>query len=260
METPPKTLKSRLVLHSVNGTEPGKGNVEYYDSLPAARDKDQFLKQAGEMLPGEAGESLPVLRAFEEFLESQRREARKRMLGMTVFFAVVMLIAIAGAGAAGFFLLSHFEADMQDMQNDVARMKEESLILREQTQHAIQRFGNDTGGLRDTLSRNKEAVSRIKSEMGVKSATYDRKLSRISDVVEMIKVENEKLRKALSDIQSSRSEAAVSPEAGPPESGAVDRETNGEIAGDRRAYAVLKLSIEPAGSAVPSVLRLAIPE
>ena len=43
-------------------------------------------------------ESLPVLQAFQDFLETERKHARRQVMAVTTFFLILFLI-VAGAGA-----------------------------------------------------------------------------------------------------------------------------------------------------------------
>jgi len=77
-DLPPKTLKTQLVRldHNLKQIE-----RSHYAGIQRA--------------PG----SLPVLEAFQEFLDNERRVARRRLVGLTLFFLLILLMA-GGGGVA----------------------------------------------------------------------------------------------------------------------------------------------------------------
>jgi hypothetical protein len=77
-DLPPKTLKTQLV---------------HLDHNLKQIERSQF---AGiQRAPG----SLPVLEAFQEFLDKERQKAKKRLMAVTALFAVMIILAVA-AGVA----------------------------------------------------------------------------------------------------------------------------------------------------------------
>lgn len=84
------------------------------------------------------GNRLPVLQAFQEFLEIERRRARRRLIGVALtFLGVLVAILIAGG-----FLFATFarrmNTDISDLQKSLAVARNESGALRGDTQ-VIQR-------------------------------------------------------------------------------------------------------------------------
>lgn len=103
METlPPKTLKTELVHldHNLKQIE---------------RSHHAGIQRA----PG----SLPVLEAFQEFLDNERKKARQRMMILTGAFVAILLIAGAGAGAAVYFQMKRMAVDYDAVSNRAADLE-----------------------------------------------------------------------------------------------------------------------------------------
>ncbi|MCZ7592164.1 MAG: hypothetical protein M5U15_08395 [Kiritimatiellae bacterium] len=84
------------------------------------------------------GNRLPVLQAFQEFLELERRRARRRLIGVALTFLGV-LVAILIIGGALFATFAHrMNTDISNLQNALAVARNESGALRGDTQ-VIQR-------------------------------------------------------------------------------------------------------------------------
>ncbi len=84
------------------------------------------------------GNRLPVLQAFQEFLEIERRQTRRRMRAMALTFLGV-LVAIILIGVGLFFAFAgRMNADMRRLETALAVARDESGALRGDTQ-AIQR-------------------------------------------------------------------------------------------------------------------------
>ncbi len=64
-------------------------------------------------------ESFPVLKAFQDYLEAERAQARKRVMQLSIFFAVIMGVVVTGFLSAGIFMLRNMTA-VQDKLLDVA--------------------------------------------------------------------------------------------------------------------------------------------
>lgn len=52
-------------------------------------------------------DSFPVLKAFQDYLEAERKSARRRMVMLSVFFVALMSVTIAGLIMVGFFVFKN---------------------------------------------------------------------------------------------------------------------------------------------------------
>ncbi|MDR2850408.1 MAG: hypothetical protein LBW77_07735 [Verrucomicrobiota bacterium] len=70
-------------------------------------------------------ESFPVLKAFQDYIEAERSQARKRVMQLSIFFAVLMGVVVTGFLAAGSFMLRNM-SEVQAKLLDVALTQKEA--------------------------------------------------------------------------------------------------------------------------------------
>jgi len=64
-------------------------------------------------------ESFPVLQAFQDYIEAERKQARKRVVQLSIYFTIVIGLVVFGFLAAGSYLLNNM-TNMQNKLLDVA--------------------------------------------------------------------------------------------------------------------------------------------
>ena len=64
-------------------------------------------------------ESFPVLKAFQDYIEAERAQARKRVVMLSIFFASIICAVVGGFLLVGVFLLR----DMRDMSKDMTSLQ-----------------------------------------------------------------------------------------------------------------------------------------
>ena len=65
-----------------------------------------------------SAESFPVLKAFQDCIEAERIQARRRVVQLSVFFTILMGVVVAGFLTAGMFMLrnmSEVQAKLLDV-------------------------------------------------------------------------------------------------------------------------------------------------
>lgn len=88
------------------------------------------------------GNRLPVLQAFQEFLEIERRQARKRMAVAVWTFLGILLAILFGGGALFYTFVSRTHRDVRNLEKALAVARDESGALRGDA-HAMQRALDD---------------------------------------------------------------------------------------------------------------------
>ncbi len=91
---PPQVLRERVRREHDAALAPRRA----YGDLPADFDRTQLTELLKPETLRRNADSLPVLAAFQEFLEIERRRTRGRMLTLTL---LILIKLIAGGGIAG---------------------------------------------------------------------------------------------------------------------------------------------------------------
>jgi DNA polymerase III gamma/tau subunit len=92
---------------SYDAAEAGSGLVAMYNAASHA-----------------GAESFPVLKAFQDYIEAERAQARKRVMQLSIFFAVLMCVTVAGFLTAGLFMLRNTSAMQSRLLEAVLAQKE----------------------------------------------------------------------------------------------------------------------------------------
>jgi predicted nucleic acid-binding Zn ribbon protein len=140
--------------------------------------------------PGEKG-SLPVLEAFQEFLEDERKRSRNRMFVLSAIFTLLLICVIF----CGLFIGSVFLGKMKDEMREV-RFNSETEILK--LQNETLRTLNNRGGNPGILPYQNPGMS-------------DGQKAQVSLMMNDSKAEIDKLQAKIAELQNSKSTSAGGP-------------------------------------------------
>ena len=165
-DMPPKTLKSQLVHLDHNLKE-----IE--------RNRFAGIQRA----PG----SLPVLEAFQEFLDKERAKAQKKMLFLTSAFVILFLLVTAGGATFIYLQMKKSAVDYQDLTQSTQALKAQLATTSETTQKSI-----------DNLVSRLEKSTVAQQGLSVTS-------SNITQRVELTKKDIEAIKKTIAALESENS-------------------------------------------------------
>jgi len=91
---------------------------EFNNEVPPRQKPEAAGKSGGDLVTmyhaqQSGGESFPVLQAFQEYIDAERKQARKRVVQLSVGFAAILGLVVVGFLFAGVAMLKN----MTDMQN-----------------------------------------------------------------------------------------------------------------------------------------------
>ncbi len=137
---------------------------------------------------------LPVLQAFQRFLDAERRRARSRMLALTAL-ALFILVTVGGAGVfMGVMFMDRTRADINDIRRTMTNVEGDAIQLKSKTQITLARLSSEAESLRGEIARDKkERVSEITTQIGAQTKEIDN----LTKLAAGMKAENEFLRAEL---------------------------------------------------------------
>lgn len=109
MEAPPQVLKQQV------------------RELAASQDL-QSLKSGAALET--FGARLPVLQAFHEFIEIERRQARRRLVALAAVFLVLLLVVLAGAVLVNLRFAGRVNAQVRNLETALALARSDTMALR----------------------------------------------------------------------------------------------------------------------------------
>ena len=152
----------------------------------------------------ETSESLPVLKAFREFvdaeldaarelMESERRAARNRLVTLSLFFVALVIFLIAGALFVGMTFFDQVEGDINMVQGQSEQTRRQLVEARRKTDGVLAGFGQRTDVLKESMIKDREAMAAAHAE----TTSLVSRIGRMSEVIELLERENASLREDL---------------------------------------------------------------
>ena len=166
-----------------------------------------------------SAESLPVLNAFREFLEIERRRTRHRIIGLSVFVVVLFIALAVVAGLVARKFWWSVQTDLANQQQTAVQARTLAEETKKVTATALQNVSVTTHNLKADFARERQDLSRKQQELDSRVEDGADEARRMKDVVSALEIENATLSYALLDIKSNwiraaRQEAVQKP-AGP---------------------------------------------
>lgn len=201
MNLPPKSLKQQIARNgapTVSARMPDSGQP----IAPGMANNAQVptMRSASDLanMDNVSADSLPVLQAFQDFLESERKHARRQIMAITSFFLLLFVI-IAGAGA--FFGYVYFGK----MNNEIAflhgQINQTKSTMKIERAELLAGFTDRTDALSTRIVDGdvliKQATSEISNTFSNTISTSQAELNQIRDSLASLEQENKNLRRDL---------------------------------------------------------------
>ena len=139
-------------------------------------------------------EAFPVLKAFQDFLETERQQARKRMMTMTIIFCAAMVLVIAGfllAFSVLFKQLTAAQNRLLDTLSEKHAAASAPAVSEEQTARQIALAAKQ---METNLNASLSAIVGAATEkMNGKVAAQNQELAQMRETLLVLQKENQKL-------------------------------------------------------------------
>lgn len=166
--------------------------------------------------------SLPVLAAFQEFLDDERKRSRNRMLILSGFFLIIIISVVTCGTLVGMLVYKDVQADYSRMQSDVLQLEKDAnegklrltkdlTYLKSSTEHTLDTYasrqkeaiGEAMAAARTEAQQHQERViEQVRTEMAKTPADVEKALAGVKDVVQTLESENTKLKKEIEKLKS----------------------------------------------------------
>jgi hypothetical protein len=166
-------------------------------------------------------ESFPVLKAFQDYIEAERAQARKRVVQLSIFFAVLMVVVVTGFLAAGIFMLRNM-SDVQSKLLDVALAAKEApapqpsapapVIVQPAPapflEDSVRLMTKAAADLQSSMDKKMDGVSDMTAKVHDRVAAQDGELGKLRDELKKMQEQSEQLKGNLVTLQE-ENKAAV---------------------------------------------------
>jgi hypothetical protein len=162
-------------------------------TVPALVKQNQRI-ESGLMSPHDIPESMPVLRAFHEFLDQERRHTQRRMIilaGVCIGLVAVVILCgvllVANYGTSTRYQYKLMEHDLSDVREDASR-------ARTTAESSANKYADKTDKLKDMIVNSQQQLATVQT--------------RATTTAEQQQRDIEALRRQIELLQASRSLAA----------------------------------------------------
>jgi methyl-accepting chemotaxis protein len=184
---PPKQLKLSALPKREEAARPAGNTLRTMSRIPAPAAAKPAAQSVQESKSRQ--DSLPVLQAFQEFVETERNHARKRLLAMS-FLAFVLLLAVCGCAVFAIVVLQkRFTTDFSVMQGKVIQLSQDTLKLRNEATGELNKLRQDTETFRQNIEAGTSTVESTKSELLASLATQKNDIDEIRRLLNDMKKE-----------------------------------------------------------------------
>ena len=165
-------------------------------------------------------ESFPVLKAFQDYIDAERAQARKRVMQLSIFFAVLMCVVVTGFLTAGIFMLRNMstvqtklldvalanrQAPAPALQPAPAPIVQTSPLLEE----SVRQMSRATTELQSSMDKKLDGVSELTSKVHEKMASQDGELDKLRSELRRMQEQSAKLNSELVTMKTESKKAAV---------------------------------------------------
>lgn len=185
---PPQVLRERVRREHDAALAPRSA----FGGLPTDVDRAQLSELLKPETLRRNADSLPVLAAFQEFLDIERRRTRARMIALTLLFLLVLL---AAGGAAGLLGLSYYRKTHAQTQAVQAGL--ETLRLHVDANYgafgALSNLASRAGTLETTFDKGMASLSIEQDGLSVRLAGMHTNLAGLHSTIARLQNENSQL-------------------------------------------------------------------
>jgi len=146
--------------------------------------------------------SLPVLAAFQAFLENERQRNRRRMRRLMLLYGALSAMLVLAGWAAGWGLMKRFRTSLEEVHGEVTTFKAEARRARQETLSALSSFGQEAQRISRGLVLGTQEVMAVRSRLEEQRTAGEREMSELRRTLKSLESENLSLASRLDQIQS----------------------------------------------------------
>ena len=160
-----------------------------------------------------------MLKAFQDYIEAERAQARKRVMQLSVFYAVLMGVVVTGFLTAGIFMLRNM-SDVQTKLLDVALANKIAPVPQPTTpttivqsspafEESVKQMTRVTSELQSSMDKKLDGVNELTSKVHEKVASQDSELAKLRSELHQMQEQSTKLNNELNTMKTETRKAAM---------------------------------------------------
>lgn len=139
----------------------------------------------------------PVLEAFQQFLESERRRTRRHALFLTGMFIVASLGVASVSVFVGVYVYRHMRSEVQTVQGSLQSVQAQSRDFQARTQSQVEKV---VGAARESTASRKRMEGDVKSQ-AAKLAAYEQTIATMRKKMADLELRNQALDQDLESVR-----------------------------------------------------------
>jgi hypothetical protein len=175
--------------------QPGGGDSEYESeyTVPALQRQDQRI-ESGLMSIDDIPESMPVLRAFHEFLDQERLRSRRRIIVLSsVFIGTLIMVGIVAA-----LLIANFHVSQgyryKALEHELLQARDDVMKAKAAADLSVGRLADRTDGLKDMLLAGQQQMLAMQNRAASTAETQQREVTSLRQQLDALRTERRDTR------------------------------------------------------------------
>jgi methyl-accepting chemotaxis protein len=211
---------------------------------------------------GRVSDSLPVLKAFQDFLDTERRHTQVRIVSLSGVFLVLLLCLAAGAFFIGWVFFDRIQQDFSRVQHGLSALRAEAGRVQSVTEVKLSELSQQARLLADQVAdQTNLPAAREALDLGI--SNYISQVVDVQSAIGQLSEENTMLREELGELRAGWPTLTASVEAMAHEIDRLRTPSNTAAAAAGTAPSLdhsIEIAITPPGATRAVPWRLPIPE
>jgi hypothetical protein len=166
------------------------------------------IKRGAAISQGGQATNMPVLEAFQAFLEQERRKGRAKLAMLTWTYLLLLVLICLG----GYLGVSSLMNTMQDDLTDVQGTSISALNTVSNIAASSEIMENQLLSLKKELRNSQQEKQELIASLDSLKTAHESKVNELNDVLSTLEVENASLRQAVSSLETSVGQLGLGPE------------------------------------------------
>lgn len=181
---------------------PDESGGEGENEAPPKFDPRTLARRQDAAVASADSESMPVLAAFQEFLEAERLRSRQRMIWISVAFGVTLVIFLTAATIIGVKVLKPMQQEVTSLQTQVDVYERQSARAADRVAGMTARLREQDRRLQTQLAAERQAHAATRTALNNRQAGVTTNLLAVQSVVRKLQRENARLQQGMAYMQA----------------------------------------------------------
>lgn len=165
------------------------------EPVSLAMRQDAALEQAD-------ADSMPVLAAFQQFLEAERIRSRNRMITLSIAFATVLIVLMVAGTVVAVSMFRPVQREFLSLQDDIDSYQRQSERAAERIDRMLERFQDQDRRFRDQIAGERQAHAETKTELSLQKKQIEADLEHVQRLVQELRRGNMRLQRNIENVQN----------------------------------------------------------